>query len=70
MKNSNYEEGAYYYTHLVFMWGPNAIYNDPSIYCIQENDHIWFPALRTFLSKEECPCMYIPFYEKKVKVRL
>ena len=68
--NNEYDEGAYYYTHLAFRWGLDAVYNDPSIYCIQETDHIWFPSLRTFLSKEECPCIFIPFYSNSLKVRL
>lgn len=70
MHSSNYDEGAYYYTHLVFMWGTNAIYNDPSMYAIREVDYIWFPYMSDFLNSANCKSMYFPFYEDKVRVRV
>lgn len=70
MRDSNYDEGAYYYTHLVFMWGAEAIYNDPSMYAIIEYKYIWFPYLDEFLTKDNCKSMYFPFYENDRRVSL
>lgn len=71
MSSSLYAQGVYYYyTHLIFKWGADAVHPDPSIYCTHKDRKIRFPSLNSFLNKEYCPCILIPFYSDNLKIEL
>ena len=65
---SSYMEGAYYYQYLIFTWGLQCVYPQPSIYSIKEGKFIFLPYVRTYMAEEKVPVIYLPWEYENCKV--